>query len=259
MARFGLAVRATVALLAAALVGTAPARGEPGGGSPPVALETPAPPTRALPPVIRSGPAGCHGVALTFDLCPVVKGSGWDAALVDLLRERQVPATFFASGRWIAGHEAETKMLLATPFFEMETHGDRHRHLSRLDVAAQRVEVTKPVALLAKRYGRRATLVRAPFGEFDDRTRAVVANAGLRLVQWSVVSGDPDPRISAARMLRGLRDNVRDGSIVVFHANGKGKRTREVVEALLDRVLPERGLAPLTVRDLLKCDGGHAS
>jgi hypothetical protein len=52
---------------------------------------------------------------------------------------------------------------------------------------------------------------------------------------------------------------VRDGSIVIFHANGKGKRTREVVEALLT-TLPERGLAPRTVRELLEgCDGGRAS
>lgn len=188
-----------------------------------------------------------------------MKGSGWDAALVDLLRERQVPATFFASGQWMARHPDQVKSLLATPFFELETHGDRHRHLPRLDAAAQRAEITAPVLLLAKQYGRGASLVRAPFGEFDDRTRAVASDAGLRLAQWSVVSGDPDPRISAARMLRGLCDNLRDGSIVIFHANGKGKRTREVVESLLP-LLAGRGLAPRTMRELLEgCDGDHAT
>ena len=186
-----------------------------------------------LPPVILSGPTGCHAVALTFDLCPVVKGTGWDAALVDLLRERGVPATFFASAGWMARHGDQLKELIATPFFEVETHGDRHRHLPRLDVVAQRAEITAPVTLLQRQYGLHAALVRAPFGEFDDRTRAVVQDAGLRLVQWSVVSGDPDPRLSAAGILRNLRANLRDGSIVVFHANGKGKRTREVVETLL--------------------------
>jgi len=253
MARPGLAARPAVALLAGLLGMAGPAASEPPAVTPPATAK------RALPPVIRSGPEGCHAVALTFDLCPVVKGPGWDAALVDLLRERNVPATFFASGRWIARHDAQVKSLLATPFFEVETHGDRHRHLPRLDVAAQRAEITAPVTVLQKQYGRHATLVRAPFGEFDDRTRAVVADAGLRLVQWSVVSGDPDPRLSAAGMLRALRASVRDGSIVIFHANGKGKRTREVVEALLT-TLPERGLAPRTVRELLEgCDGGRAS
>ena len=223
-------------------------------------MPAPAPAKRVLPAAIRSGPEGCHAVALTFDLCPVAKGPGWDAGLVDLLRERHVPATFFASGQWLAKHADQVKSLLATPFFEVETHGDRHRHLPRLDASAQRAEITAPVLLLAKQYGRRATLVRAPFGEFDDRTRAVAEDAGLRLVQWSVVSGDPDPRISALRMLSALRENLRDGSIVIFHANGKGKHTREVVETLLDTILPERNLAPRTVSELVGgCDGGHAS
>ncbi len=211
-----------------------------------------------LASVVRSGTEGCHAVALTFDLCPVLKPPGWDDALVELLESRHVPATFFASGRWIAGHDAEVRRLLAVPFFELGTHGQRHRHLPALDPAAQRAEITGPVELLASRYGVHPTLFRAPFGEFDDHTRAIVADAGLQLVEWSVVSGDPDPRLAAAAMLRGLRAQLRDGSIVVFHANGKGAHTREVVEALLRDVLPERGLSPLAVSHLLEgChDGG---
>jgi peptidoglycan/xylan/chitin deacetylase (PgdA/CDA1 family) len=204
-----------------------------------------------LAPIVRSGPAGCHAVALTFDLCPVLRGAGWDGALVDLLKTRHVPATFFASGHWIARHDAEVRALLAVPFFELGTHGQRHRHLRGLASAAQRAEIAGTVELLAAQYGLHSTLFRAPFGEFDDRTRAIVGAAGLRFVQWSVVSGDPDPRLAAAAMLRALRASVRDGSIVVFHANGKGARTREVVERLLTGVLPKRGLTPRTVSQLL--------
>ncbi|HEU5407081.1 MAG TPA: hypothetical protein VFU48_04905, partial [Nitrospira sp.] len=35
--------------------------------------------------VIKSGPPTCPGVALTFDLCPVRKGSGYDQTLMDYL------------------------------------------------------------------------------------------------------------------------------------------------------------------------------
>jgi peptidoglycan/xylan/chitin deacetylase (PgdA/CDA1 family) len=211
-----------------------------------------------LAPVIRNGPEGCHAVALTFDLCPVVKGAGWDRGLVELLRARQVPATFFASGRWIAQHDAEVRELLAVPFFELGTHGQRHRHLPALDATAQQAELGDAAELLSTHYGRRPTLFRAPYGEFDDRSRAVVATLGGRLVQWSVVSGDPDPRVTAAGMLRTLRANVRDGSIVIFHANGKGAHTREVVETLVNEILPARDLAPQTVSMLLEgCDAGR--
>jgi peptidoglycan/xylan/chitin deacetylase (PgdA/CDA1 family) len=204
-----------------------------------------------LASVVRSGADGCHAVALTFDLCPVVETPGWDAALVELLAARHAPATFFASGRWIARHDAAVRRLLAVPFFEIGTHGQSHRHLPALDPAAQRTEIVAPVELLAARYGIHPTLFRPPYGEFDDRTRAIVAEAGLTLVEWSVVSGDPDPRLAPAIMLRRLGRDLRDGSIVVFHANGKGAHTREVVETLLRDVLPERGLVPRTVSQLL--------
>ncbi len=215
-------------------------------------------PMRAEPlaTVARSGTEGCHEVALTFDLCPVRKPPGFDDGLVTVLESQHVPTTFFASGRWIDTHDGEVRRLLAVPFFELGTHGERHRHLPALDSAAQRAEILGPVELLRTRYGARPTLFRAPYGEFDDHTRGIVAAVGLRLVQWSVVSGDPDPHLAAATMLHNLRENVRDGSIIVFHANGKGLHTREVVETLLRDILPERGLTPRTVTQLLACHGG---
>ena len=142
-------------------------------------------------PVVKAGPAGCHEIALTFDLCPVREGTGWDRALITMLEQRRVPATFFASGRWIERHDAEVRELLAhRPLFELGTHGMRHRHLPTLDVAGQREEIMGAVNLLDADYGYHPTLVRAPYGEFDDRTRAIIADRGLELVQWSVVSGD---------------------------------------------------------------------
>ena len=213
-----------------------------------------------LAPVVKEGPAGCHEIALTFDLCPVRGGTGWDRALVTMLEQRHVPATFFASGRWIERHDAEVRELLAYPsLFELGTHGMRHRHLPTLDLAGQREEIMGPIDLLNTDYHYRPTLVRAPYGEFDERTREIIADHGLELVQWSVVSGDPDPHLGADAILRTMRAGVRDGSVVIFHANGKGAHTRQVVETVVADLLPARGLKPVTVSQLVQgCrhDGG---
>jgi len=72
----------------------------------------------------------------------------------------------------------------------------------------------------------------------------------LQFILWSAVSGDPDPRLSPERMLGDLRTKVRGGSIVVFHANGKGLHTRAVVEDLSQELL-KKGLQPVTVTELL--------
>ena len=40
-------------------------------------------PATSAAQVIKSGPPACPGVALTFDLCPVKKGSGYDKPLME--------------------------------------------------------------------------------------------------------------------------------------------------------------------------------
>lgn len=52
------------------------------------------------------------------------------------------------------------------------------------------------------------------------------------------------------QMLEELRARVRGGSVVVFHANGKGRHTRAVVEELSQELL-KKGLQPVTVSELL--------
>ena len=189
-------------------------------------------------------------MALTFDMCPVREGVGYDSLLIDMLTERRIPATFFLSGRWIVKHEAEVKALLTVPFFEIGTHGQIHAHLPSLDADRQRAEINGPVLTLQKRYGYRGALFRPPYGEYDETTVEIARALGLRVILWNVVSGDPDPRLSPDRMLEDLRARVRNGSIVVFHANGKGLHTRAVVEELSQELL-KKGLHPVTVTELL--------
>src|SRR5215471_6670759 len=109
--------------LALALISLAPAQGE----------------------VIKSGPPACPGVALTFDLCPVLDGSGYDQALIDYLIEHKIPATFFLSGRWIRKHDDQVKELLRIPFFEIGTHGEVHAHLPMLLVDDRNQQILGPV------------------------------------------------------------------------------------------------------------------
>ncbi|MES4786968.1 MAG: hypothetical protein C4294_15440 [Nitrospiraceae bacterium] len=146
-----------------------------------------------------------------------------------MLIEKQIPATFFLSGRWMARHEAEVQALLAVPFFEVGTHGQIHAHLPELDVEHQRWEIQGPVTLLRTRYGRRATLFRPPYGEYNDATVSLAKTLGLRFILWNIVSGDPDPQLSKEQILHTVKSRARNGSIVVLHANGKGRHTREVV------------------------------
>jgi len=203
--------------------------------------------------VIKSGPSSCPGIALTFDLCPVRKGPGFDQALVDYLVQHRIPATFFMSGKWIAKHEAEVEQLLGIDYFEVGTHGEVHAHLPMHNAGEQREEIHRPVRFLHERYAHDATLFRPPYGEYNDTTVDVVKQLGLRFIQWNIESGDPDPTLSAEHILARIEKRAKPGSIVVLHANGKGKQTKEVIERLTADVLPRKALKPMTVSDLLAC------
>jgi len=211
------------------------------------------------PGVVRSGPATCKGIALTFDLCPVKEGSGFDAVLVRELVAHHIHATFFPSGRWMAQHDAALRELLAVPYFELGTHGEVHASLPKLSGQDLRREIMTPVTRLARDYGRVTTLFRPPYGDYNAESLAAVHDAGLTFVLWSVVSGDPDPKLSAVRIAEEVNARARNGSIIIFHANGRGWHTPEVVEDVYQHLIVEKGFAPLTISELLAGCADHAA
>lgn len=200
-------------------------------------------------PVTR-GPASCHSVAFTFDLCPVTKGSGVDAKLIDYLIANHIPATFFVSGEWMSAHDAELRRLIAQPFFEIGTHGEHHAHLSKLKAAQQRAEISGPIETLASRYGVHSTLFRPPYGEFNQESIRQADAIGQTVVMWSVVSGDPDPKLPASRIVDDVVSRMKNGSVVVFHANGRGWHTAEVFPKVYEQVVAKHGEAARTISQL---------
>ncbi|HJS66519.1 MAG TPA: polysaccharide deacetylase family protein [Nitrospiraceae bacterium] len=216
-------------------------------------LLVPAVSTVSQAQVVKSGPPSCPGVALTFDLCPVRNGTGYDQTLIDYLIEQKIPATFFMSGKWITKHDQQVKALLQVQFFEVGTHGDLHAHMPFQSAEEQKQEILGPVRLFKTKYSHNATLFRPPYGEFNDDTVNVTRALGLQFILWNVVSGDPDPTLTAGQIEGRLKRFVRKGSVIVMHANGKGQHTHEVVQDLHQHLLPERRLTPMTVSELLSC------
>ena len=59
--------------------------------------------------------------------------------------------------------------------------------------------------------------------------------------------------LSTEQIVGRIEKRAKGGSIVVLHANGKGKHTRQVIQRLTTEVLPRKGLRPATVSDVLSC------
>jgi hypothetical protein len=83
----------------------------------------------------------------------------------------------------------------------------------------------------------------------------VARELGQRVVLWSAASGDPDPHLSEAAIVGALSPHLHDGNVLIFHANGRGWHTREVVRDLVAE-LERRRLRPATIAEMSNGCGG---
>jgi len=58
-------------------------------------------------------PAGVRKIAFTFDLCEQpYEISGYQGGIVDYLRRHNIPATFFAGGKWMMTHPRRAQQII---------------------------------------------------------------------------------------------------------------------------------------------------
>ena len=209
-------------------------------------------------------------VALTFDLCERADHvTGYDAQIVHYLRTAHVRAT--AGGKWLRSHLDRAMQLMADPLFEVGNHGWTHGNLRVLTGQRLRDQIVwaqaqyellwEELRQRAQRQGiatqeidnmpRVPLTFRFPYGTCSPEALHVLAAYGLPAIQWDVVSGDPVQSQTVSSMARTMLRQTRPGSIVVFHANGRGHGTA----AALPRIVAElraRGFAFVTVSELLR-------
>lgn len=225
-----------------------------------------------LPPNVRK-------LALTFDLCEQPNEvAGYDSELIKLLRREKVRATIFAGGKWLETHPEQAKQLIADPLFELGNHSWTHRNVRLLsgedltneikwvqlsyerqidEVASRRCLNREGHPVAKTKANERLTLFRFPFGACNKAALDAVADLGLVPVQWDVSSGDPSPGTSAQAMIEDVVRRVKPGSIVLFHANGRGWHTAQALETIVPKLRAE-GYEFATVSELLQTPGATA-
>ncbi|MER6127938.1 polysaccharide deacetylase family protein [Streptomyces sp. NPDC001795] len=194
------------------------------------------------PGVVHELPTRKPSIALTFDACGGPGGSGYDQALIDFLRKREVPATLFINSRWIDANPAIFRRLSAEPLFEIANHGTRHRPLSVTGRSAYGIPGTRSAAEVYDEIaGNRAKLTRllgAPPCWFrsgtaycDDVAARIVTDLGETFVSFSV-NGDGGATFTPEQV-RTTVAAAQGGSIVLCHMNHpKGGTARGIAAAV---------------------------
>ncbi len=184
-------------------------------------------------------------VALTFDDGP---DPDWTPAILDVLREKHVPATFFVIGDNVLGEQGLLERIVAEGH-ELGNHSYTHPNFATLSDGETRFELNTTERLIEAYTGHRTRLFRAPyFGDAEPTTAdelgpALAAqndgyvNVGLHVDpdDWALPGTDEIVRRTVAGVEAANAE--RSGQIVLLHdGGGDRQQTLEALPQIIDRL-----------------------
>ncbi|MEU8673425.1 polysaccharide deacetylase family protein [Streptomyces sp. NPDC048560] len=182
-------------------------------------------------------------IALTFDA-----GPGEDTPrLLDTLKEKKVPATFFLLGSKHVTRYPDTVRRIEAEGHEVANHTWSHEILTDRGPAEIRAELEKTQDAIAAITGRKPRLMRPPQGRTDDTVSGICEELGLSQVLWSATAKDYSTNDSALIRKRILDQAGKDG-VILLHDIYKG--TVPAVPGIID-TLKRRGYTFVTVPQLM--------
>lgn len=204
------------------------------------------------PAVVRAG-QGPREIALTFDDGP----SPFTAAVLDVLRERGVPATFFLCGK-NAEQYPELARRIVDEGHAVGNHTYSHPYLALSRDARIVGEIDKTQQALLGATGRKPALFRPPFGVRWFSLPRLLAERGLTMVMWTIREGD-DGR-DAAAIARETLAKLEPGAIILLHDGFETRPAaqidRSAVVAALPAIIDGAREAGYTFVDLAQKEAG---
>jgi peptidoglycan/xylan/chitin deacetylase (PgdA/CDA1 family) len=204
-----------VAALAAVIV-PQPAVRTPGVAEPrpalpstvrPAARPTPPKPPKVIPAkTVFSVDTKDRVVFLTID-----DGAVRDPSMIAVLKQAHIRPTMFLTEDYVDDDAAFFGRLRDETGGAIENHTATHPNLKGKPLGAQRAEIVPVSDFYAKKFGKRPTLFRAPYGNTDKNTLKAAAMAGAKYdVHW-------DCEINDGRIAYAGSHHFWPGSIVLMH------------------------------------------
>ncbi len=183
-------------------------------------------------------------IAMTFDDGP---SPATTPRLLDLLKERNIKATFFLIGQNAERYPDLVRRILADGN-EIGNHSWSHPQLSKLSDDRVNQEISKTQDTIKSETGFTPTLMRPPYGALTKKQREWIEQKyGLNIIFWSVDPFDwkrPGGAVIEQRILSG----ARPGAIILSH--DIHQQTVDAMPATL-AALAAKGFKFVTVSQLL--------
>lgn len=205
-------------------------------------------------PVITSVPTTQKIIALTYDDGPY---QPYTAQLAQLLAEEQVQATFFIVGSNAAESEQNLQQVrqLQARGHEIALHAGYHRDLLKANNEELQENIAYGLKVL-QQAGVETKYMRPPHGFKDWSVGQAAQQAGLELVNWSIIPRDwtnPGAQIIAQRVI----EQAQPGAIVLLHDGDSpaqlASRAQTIAATkIIIHQLREQGYSFVTLSQLLQ-------
>ena len=171
-------------------------------------------------------------VAISFD---AAWGNEDTQQLIDILGKYNIKATFFVVGEWVDKYPQSVKAL-SDAGHEVMNHSNTHAHMTKLSKDEIIADVNACNDKIEAVTGVRPTLIRPPYGEYDDNVISAIRSMDMEPIQWDVDSLDWKD-LSAADITKRVTSKVQAGSIVLFH--NAALHTPEALPTIIENLLQQ--------------------
>ncbi|HET6858156.1 MAG TPA: polysaccharide deacetylase family protein [Streptomyces sp.] len=195
-----------------------------------------------LPPVFTTVPVEERVVFLTID-----DGAEKDPELLRMMTELDIPYSAFLSDYLARGDYGYFKKMQDRGV-SLHNHTLNHRYLPGLSYAQQRREICGQQAVIKEQYGKRPTLFRPPYGNYNADTLRAARSCGITAVPLWAAEAFPD------RMeWREWDRDLHPGDIVLTHFRGRGDWKGSMPDMIrrVMKTITDKGYAVAKLEDYL--------
>lgn len=169
---------------------------------------------------VFTGDTGQKELYLTFD-----NGyeNGYTSAILDVLKEKQVPAIFFVTGHYVKTQPELLKRMTAEGHL-IGNHSWSHPDMSQISEGQIRTELDKVKSEVAAVSGQQEMkYLRAPRGIFNERSLSVSRDMGYTNVFWSIAYKDWDTNMQRGSEFayQTVMAQLHPGAVILLHSVSK--------------------------------------
>ncbi|KHF40014.1 polysaccharide deacetylase [Halalkalibacter okhensis] len=202
------------------------------------------------PQAIYNGEPARKQVALTFDDGP---DSFYTPKILDILKQKNVPATFFVMGKQIEEFPDMMRRMVREGH-GIANHTWNHPNIPTVMTSTLVEEIQSTQKEMMKTVGRMPDLFRPPYGAMTKSDHIVLHEMGMRTIMWSVDTIDWSGQ-SAEEILSIVRRDISPGGIILQHNFQSDARLLDGTVEALPRMIDElqaQGYQFVTVQTLLE-------